>query len=156
MIVVDPPQRYQKAGLLRGRPFTSSHMISTLAGAEGRRELVAFGRRIGMREAWLQKPGTYLEHFDVMNSRYQDAIREGALAVGLAKTGQLMVAKRRIELVGRVLAACAAAGLPVADRAEIEERLAATEFGLLAQMAERCARWEPVSGVAGLMEALRA
>ncbi len=48
MIVFDTPRP------MRFRHFrTTSHCASTLPGEEGTAELLAFGRRIGMREAWL-------------------------------------------------------------------------------------------------------
>lgn len=78
MIWIDEPRRYQRPNLLRGRPFTSSHMFSDLSGEEGSKELVEFGHRIGQKREWLQRTETWLEHFDVMNTRYRVAVSAGA------------------------------------------------------------------------------
>ena len=79
MIVIDRPLDYG-AGL-NSALGKSSHLCSTLPGDAGRVELVTFAKSIGMREAWLQKPGTRHEHFDVFGRRYERAIAAGASEV---------------------------------------------------------------------------
>jgi hypothetical protein len=61
------------------RQFT--HMSSDLLGEEGTRELLAFGRRIGLRESWLQSRGTEKEHFDVFDGKIEQARQAGAVEV---------------------------------------------------------------------------
>lgn len=75
MIIMDPPRQ----DVFRGRPITTAHLISTLHSAEGTAELLAFARRIGLRPAWLQHPGTYREHFDLMGARCEAAKLAGAV-----------------------------------------------------------------------------
>lgn len=96
MIIIDTPQKYRIAGLMRGREFTSSHLISTLSGTAGSEELLAFAKKMGLREAWLQKKYTWREHFDVMNSRYDAAISAGAVAVSCRELGLYMYAKAAV------------------------------------------------------------
>lgn len=85
VIVVDP--------LFDTTPFTrsstprcfrntqASHMMSTLDAEAGRDELIEFGKRLGLRAAWLQHPGTKRQHFDLVASRYRRALRLGAVPV---------------------------------------------------------------------------
>lgn len=78
MILIDYPKKYQVKGLMRGRPFTSSHMISSLPGSKGTDELIEFAKLLGMKPEWLQKEDTKYEHFDVFNSVYDKALKLGA------------------------------------------------------------------------------
>jgi hypothetical protein len=71
---MDPPRK----DTFRKREITTSHLVSTLHGAEGTAELVAFARSLGMRESWIQHPGEPKEHFDLMGGRCQAAIDAGA------------------------------------------------------------------------------
>lgn len=64
------------------RNTLSCHMMSTLAGEDGRRELVAFAATIGLRPGWIQRAGTELEHFDLTASRRAAAVDRGAREVG--------------------------------------------------------------------------
>jgi hypothetical protein len=73
MIVYDTPRRTTY------RHFRSTaHCGSTLPGAEGTAELLAFGRQIGLREAWLQRRGDAAEHFDLFDGRIAAATEAGA------------------------------------------------------------------------------
>lgn len=74
MIVMDPP----RTDTFRGRKITTAHLVSTLLGAEGTAELIAFAKRIGMKEAWIQHRGEAKEHFDLMGSAVSAAIKAGA------------------------------------------------------------------------------
>lgn len=49
-----------------GRRCRSTHLISTVPGKPGRVELLAFAKRLGLRQEWLQRIGSEFEHFDVM------------------------------------------------------------------------------------------
>jgi hypothetical protein len=79
VIVVDGAIAYGDA--LNKRMGDSCHMCSDLVGAEGTAELVAFAKRIGMREKWLQRPGTRHEHFDLFGARRGRAVAAGAREV---------------------------------------------------------------------------
>jgi hypothetical protein len=49
-------------------------------------ELIAFARQMRMPRSWLQYPGTWKTHFDVVQSKRAQAIRLGAVPV---KVGQM-------------------------------------------------------------------
>lgn len=74
MIIIDPPVAWPKYGLC-------SHMISTLAGKQGAEELATFAHKIGLKPAWLQKPDTHLEHYDIMRGMINKALAIGAKQV---------------------------------------------------------------------------
>ena len=69
MIYIDTPRKC-KYGM-------SSHMISNTS----TEELINFGKKIGLKEKWLQKRGKHDEHYDVMNTLFQKAINKGAKLV---------------------------------------------------------------------------
>lgn len=58
---------------------SSCHLFSTLHGADGTRELLAFTVRIGLREAWIQFRGLPKEHFDLFRGRVAAADAAGAV-----------------------------------------------------------------------------
>lgn len=72
------------------RNTLASHMISSLPGPDGTKELLVFASRLGLRPSWLQHPGTYREHFDLVKSRYRRALQLGAR---LVTTGELVEAE---------------------------------------------------------------
>lgn len=76
MIVHDTPRPVSFRHFRR-----SSHCASTLPGAEGTAELLTFGARIGMREAWLQHRGTPREHFDLFDGVIARAVRAGSTEI---------------------------------------------------------------------------
>lgn len=92
MIVVDEAVNYGAS--LNARLGKSCHMCSDLIGAEGTKELLAFARRIGLRESWLQKTGTCHEHFDLFGSRRDRAIAAGARVVNRVEIVTIWRAKR--------------------------------------------------------------
>ena len=44
-------------------------------------ELVAMMDRIGVQRKWIQKPGTYHEHFDICLAKRKLAVRAGAIEI---------------------------------------------------------------------------
>ena len=46
-----------------------------------RDELLAFGRTLGLKDEWLQRPGSAREHFDLPTAQRERAIALGAVAV---------------------------------------------------------------------------
>ncbi len=60
---------------------TTAHCSSDLVGPEATEELLAFGRRIGLRDAWLQHRGLSKEHFDLFDGVIARARRAGAVEV---------------------------------------------------------------------------
>lgn len=58
-------------------------------------ELVAFGRRIRLREAWLQHPGRIEEHFDVTDPKRVEAVRAGAIEISFVDDLPALLQARR-------------------------------------------------------------
>lgn len=67
-------------------------------------ELLAMADKIGVARCWLQKAGTYQEHFDIAKSKRALAVQFGAIEIDRAGLGELL-RKRR-----------AAAALPALDQ----------------------------------------
>lgn len=88
VVYVDDYRVWAQVG--RGRPARWSHLI-----ADTREELHAFAARLGLRRAWFQdpvvsgkpmaaRPGSrhaQMWHYDVTETKRQEAIRLGAVAV---------------------------------------------------------------------------
>ncbi|WP_204162081.1 DUF4031 domain-containing protein [Rathayibacter sp. VKM Ac-2803] len=51
--------------------------------ADTTEELLAMARKIGLKETWIQKPGTWQEHFDVTLPKRKKAIAAGAIEVSM-------------------------------------------------------------------------
>jgi hypothetical protein len=65
------------------------HMI-----ADTRDELLAMVRQIGVQEKWIQKAGTYREHFDICLSKRALAVKAGAKEIGMGELADIMKRKR--------------------------------------------------------------
>jgi hypothetical protein len=89
VIVVDASKRW---GWKLG---PSAHMLSTLPGAEGTRELLAFARQLKLKRQWLQSGGTAAEHFDPTRRRHEEALRLGAKLVTSRDLVRFIRAKRQ-------------------------------------------------------------
>lgn len=76
MILFDHPRA---AGFRRFK--LTAHMSSDQVGADGTAELLEFGRRIGLKPAWLQNAGTPTEHFDLFDGAIDRARAAGAVEV---------------------------------------------------------------------------
>jgi len=72
--------------VVRGR---WSHLM-----ADDSSELLTFGTRLGLRRAWLQKPGSPLEHFDITAGKRLRAIGLGAVQISYGEGGSLTRARR--------------------------------------------------------------
>lgn len=59
----------------------TAHMASDLPGAEGTAELLAFAKRIGLQERWIQNRGTPTEHFDLFDAAIGRAIKAGSVEI---------------------------------------------------------------------------
>lgn len=66
------------------------HMI-----ADSSSELLSMADRIGIRRRWLQKIGTYKEHFDICLSKKGQAIRFGAIQVTQRQLVEIVRKRRR-------------------------------------------------------------
>ena len=66
------------------------HMI-----ADSTEELLEMADKIGVARRWLQKAGTYREHFDVCLSKRKKAVELGAVEITWRQLGA-MISKRRV------------------------------------------------------------
>lgn len=71
----------QREASVRGMTRRWSHLM-----ADDPAELRAFAQSIGLRISWLQRAGTYREHFDVTETVRQRAIQRGAIPVRFEDT----------------------------------------------------------------------
>lgn len=69
---------------VKGMTRRWSHLM-----ADDPAELRAFACAIGLKLSWVQRPGTYREHFDVTESVRLRAIRHGAVSVRFEDTPAL-------------------------------------------------------------------
>jgi hypothetical protein len=94
VILIDRPQRYTH-GVGRGRSW--SHLISTLPGMDGTRELVAFAARCGLAPRWRQHKGQPTEHYDVTGVCRERALHLGAKEVDRKEFVEAIRAKRQLR-----------------------------------------------------------
>lgn len=66
-------------------------MVMCHMSADSREELYAMVDRIGVQRKWLQKAGTWCEHFDICQSKRKRAVAAGAIEV----TAREMVMRMR-------------------------------------------------------------
>lgn len=78
----------------RGRRVTTAHLISTLSGEAGTRELCAFAGSIGMELRWLQHAGEPREHFDLIGVSRCDRARAAGATVDRRLLGLTLRDKR--------------------------------------------------------------
>lgn len=89
--------------LRNGRKCRSTHLISTIPGLPGRVELLAFAKRLGLRQQWLQRIGSEFEHFDVMGGkRIAKAAALGAREVDRHRLVEIVRAKREAKTGAKV------------------------------------------------------
>lgn len=60
-------------------------------------ELHAFAARLGLKCSWHQKPGTAISHYDVTDSRRQEALRLGAVPIGYMSRESMDLFRRKRE-----------------------------------------------------------
>lgn len=85
-VYVDDMRMQATVGSVSGR---WSHLT-----ADTHDELAEFARVIGLRQSWIQYPGTYKEHFDLTEGMRQRALRNGAVPITLRQSAELLKAKR--------------------------------------------------------------
>lgn len=68
------------------------HMV-----ADTTAELLAMADKIGVDRKWIQKRGTYQEHFDIAKSKRALAIQHGAKSITQRELGALLVSWRTGE-----------------------------------------------------------
>ena len=57
-------------------------------------ELLAMATRIGVHRKWLQKAGTYQEHFDIALTKRALAVSSGAIEVTRRELGAFLILRR--------------------------------------------------------------
>ena len=57
-------------------------------------ELLAMADAIGVRRKWIQKPGTYREHFDVCTAKRDAALKHGALLLSAHALAEFLWQRR--------------------------------------------------------------
>ena len=62
--------------------------------ADSRKELLAMVDRIGVQRKWIQKAGTYWEHFDICMSKRTKAVEAGAIELSPVDLVRRMLRKR--------------------------------------------------------------
>lgn len=91
-VYVDNLRTPATVGRLRGN---WSHLT-----ADTTEELVEFAARLGLKPSWIQNPGhVWKEHFDVVDSKRDMAIRLGAQPITLREACTLWAAKREAARV---------------------------------------------------------
>ena len=90
MIYINTPRNYT----FRKKPIRSAHLISDIPGKEGTRELTRFAVKIGLKRRWMSKYGKSDEHFDVMNTFIDKALKTGARQIDKYKFANIIKKKR--------------------------------------------------------------
>lgn len=86
-VYVDDMRMPARVGRLQAR---WSHLM-----ADTDEELHAFADRLGLKRSWHQKPGTAISHYDVTDSRRQEALRLGAVPIGYMSRESLDLIRRK-------------------------------------------------------------
>jgi hypothetical protein len=66
----------QRNATVQGLTRRWNHLI-----ADDSVELRKFAKRLGLSQSWIQKPGTFREHFDVTEGMREKAISMGAIPI---------------------------------------------------------------------------
>ncbi len=86
MIYIDQPFKWD----FKGKKRTFRHMISD----DGTEKLLEFGRKMGLKESWLQKKNKYDEHFDLYGIKIELAIKSGAVEISFKEFIKIIQNKR--------------------------------------------------------------
>jgi NAD(P)H-hydrate repair Nnr-like enzyme with NAD(P)H-hydrate epimerase domain len=89
---LESPYDIPGIGIQRGD--TMYHLLSDVPGPAGTVELLTFVRRCGGRDAWMQSPGTYREHFDIFGEWAEQARALGAREATGREVGEILAKKR--------------------------------------------------------------
>lgn len=73
----------RRSAAVAGRKDRWSHLM-----ADTSEELFEFAMTIGLDSAWVQKPGTHREHFDVTDGMRRRALANGAMPVNFLELGR--------------------------------------------------------------------
>lgn len=72
------------------RGMKMCHMV-----ADSTEELLAMVDRIGVKRKWIQKAGTYKEHFDICLAKKKLAIAAGAIPITWHQMGELSLKRAK-------------------------------------------------------------
>lgn len=90
-VYVDDMRMPARVGRLQAR---WSHLM-----ADTDEELHAFAAKLGLKRSWHQKPGTAISHYDVTDSRRQEALRLGAVPIGYMSSESMdLIRRKRVQL----------------------------------------------------------
>lgn len=90
-VYVDDMRMPARVGRLQAR---WSHLM-----ADTDEELHAFAAKLGLKRSWHQKPGTAISHYDVTDSRRQEALRLGAVPIGyMSRESMDLIRRKRDQL----------------------------------------------------------
>lgn len=70
-------------------------MVMCHMAADTTEELLSMADRIGVRRKWIQKQGTYKEHFDICLSKKQLAVKNGAIEVSQIELARILRLKAK-------------------------------------------------------------
>lgn len=70
------------------------HLIMSHMVADNHYELMQMARRLALKPEWLQRGGTYREHFDISQTKRRAAIKFGAIPVNSRDLVRITSAKR--------------------------------------------------------------
>lgn len=88
-VYVDDMQMPARVGRISAR---WSHLM-----ADTDEELHEFAARLGLRRSWHQKPGTPISHYDVTDSKRDEALRLGAVPIGYMSRESMDLLKRKMN-----------------------------------------------------------
>ena len=90
MIYIDP--------LNKEKYMPSAHLISSLSGCAGRKELIEFAVKVfgisKFQRWWIQNPGTKKEYLNIWGRYYEKAIKKGAKRISTRELVRIMGQKK--------------------------------------------------------------
>ena len=91
MILFDHP----RTCFHRRRRRQTAHLMSDIVGWNGTGELVQFARALGLKDEWIQFPGTEKEHYDLFDGAIKRAREAGATEVSSVELIKRVVQPKR-------------------------------------------------------------
>ena len=80
---------YVDSPLWRLGRMRTCHML-----ADSTEELVEMARAIGLKDHWMQSPGTYREHYDVLLGKRRLAVERGAVEIDRKRMAGILRERR--------------------------------------------------------------
>jgi hypothetical protein len=65
--------------------------------ADSTDELVDMARALGLKDSWIQKPGTRYEHFDLTHPKRDQAIALGAQSISLRESARIIADRTSVS-----------------------------------------------------------